>query len=328
MYARTNTVIADPQAIDESIAYIRDEVMPLVQGMDGCIGLSMLADRDSGRCIVTTAWRTEEAMHASEAGVRASRERAGQIFGGMPEVKEYEIAVMHRMHETGDGARTRVIWGTTEPAQMDDMLSSWRMSMLPKVEALPGFASCTILVDRATGRTAMTVTYDSGDAMRQASERAAQLRQEAPTMLGLTDRRGGRVRPRDRAPASSRDRLNPRPGRCDGASGHRPGGRISRTLGTSVPVGRDAPLPSVSHSLPPISRGASMTAAVLSRPPRRSSRRPGSRRRTCPAAPPRSATRRSCTGPSAASSGCSRSWRAGPRPTTPSAPPSSPGTPT
>jgi heme-degrading monooxygenase HmoA len=186
MYARTNTVRGDPKAIDESVAYIRDEAMPLVQGMDGCIGLSMLVDRDSGRCIVTTAWRDQEAMRASEEGVRASRERAGQIFGGMPEVAEYEIAVMHRMHETGDGARTRVIWGSTEPAQMDDMLGSFRMAMMPKMEELPGFASCTMMVDRATGRTALAVTYDSADAMRQANERATQLRQEAPAMMGMT----------------------------------------------------------------------------------------------------------------------------------------------
>src|SRR3954467_1851194 len=134
MYARTNTVRTDPQTIDEGIANVRDEVMPLVTGMDGCIGLSMLADLDSGRCIVTTAWRTEEAMHASEEGVRASRERAGQIFRGRPEVAEYEIAVMHRMHETGDGARTRVIWGSTEATRMNDMLGSFRMAMLPKME--------------------------------------------------------------------------------------------------------------------------------------------------------------------------------------------------
>jgi len=186
MYARTNTVRGDPKAIDESVAYIRDEVMPLVQGMDGCIGVSMLADRDSGRCIVTTAWRTEEAMRASEEGVRASRERAAQIFGAKPEVAMYEIAVMHRMHETGDGARTRVVWGHTDPARMDDMLSSFRMTMIPKMEELAGFASCAMMVDRETGRTALTVTYDSADAMRRANDRAAQLRAEAPTTMGMT----------------------------------------------------------------------------------------------------------------------------------------------
>ena len=128
MYARTNTVMADPKTIDEGIANVRDEVMPLVTAMDGCIGLSMLADRDSGRCIVTTAWRTEEAMHASEEGVRASRERAAQIFGEMPTVAEWEIAVMHRMHETGDGARTRVIWGTPSRATWTTCSSTFRMT--------------------------------------------------------------------------------------------------------------------------------------------------------------------------------------------------------
>jgi heme-degrading monooxygenase HmoA len=185
MYARTNTVRTDPRTIDEGIANVRDEVMPLVQGMDGCVGLSMLADRDSGRCIVTTAWRTEEAMHASEEGVRASRERAAQIFGEMPTVAEWEIAVMHRLHETGDGARTRVIWGHTEPGHMDDLLSVFRMTTMPQMEELLGFASCNLMVDRASGHTALAVTYDSADMLRQANERAAALRREASAAMGM-----------------------------------------------------------------------------------------------------------------------------------------------
>jgi heme-degrading monooxygenase HmoA len=183
MYARTNTVRTSPQTIDEGIANVRDEVMPLVQGMDGCIGLSMLADRDSGRCIITTAWRTEEAMHASEEGVRASRERAAQIFGEMPTVAEWEIAVMHRMHETGDGARTRVLWGHTQPGHMDDLLSTFRMTIMPKMEELPGFASCNMMVDRGSGRIALAITYDSADAMREASDRAAALRNESKAAM-------------------------------------------------------------------------------------------------------------------------------------------------
>src|SRR4051794_38437569 len=42
MYARSTTVHADPQRIDDGIAYIRDEVMPAVTTMPGCLGLSML----------------------------------------------------------------------------------------------------------------------------------------------------------------------------------------------------------------------------------------------------------------------------------------------
>ena len=185
MYARTNTVRTDPQTLDDGIAMVRDEVMPLVTGMDGCIGLSMLADPYSGRCIVTTAWRTEEAMHASEDGVRASRERAAQVFGEMPTVDEWEIAVMHRMHETGDGARTRVIWGHTEPAHMDDLLGVFRMTVMPQMEELPGFASCNMMVNRSTGQTALAVNYDRPETMQQANDRAAALRREASAAMGM-----------------------------------------------------------------------------------------------------------------------------------------------
>jgi len=68
MYARTTTIRGSSQAIDDATAYMRDEVMPAVQQMDGFVGLSFLADRDSGRCIVATAWQTEEAMRATMTG--------------------------------------------------------------------------------------------------------------------------------------------------------------------------------------------------------------------------------------------------------------------
>jgi heme-degrading monooxygenase HmoA len=185
MYARSTTVRGNPQTMDDGIAYVRDEVMPMVQQMDGCIGLSMLCDRASGRCIVTTAWATEDAMRASAESVRASRARFAEVLGGEPEVAEWEIAMMHRVQETGDGARTRVIWGHTEPGRMNDMLDAFRMSMMPKVEELPGFCSANMMVDRQRGRTALAVTYENSAAMERAGERAAALRQEAAETMGL-----------------------------------------------------------------------------------------------------------------------------------------------
>ena len=115
MYARSTTVRGDPQKLDDGIAYVRDEVMPAVQQMSGCVGLSMLCDRDSGRCIVTTAWADESAMHATEEAVRSMRERAGEMFGGPLEVQEWEIGVLHRRREAPDGACTRVTWTRATP---------------------------------------------------------------------------------------------------------------------------------------------------------------------------------------------------------------------
>ena len=152
-------------------------------GMDGCIGLSMLADRESGRCIVTTAWRTEEAMHASEEGIRASRERAAQIFGEMPTVAEWEIAIMHRMHETGDGARMRVIWGHTDPGHMDDPLSTFRVPTMPR------WSSCPVRQLQHDGRPAQRPHgpvhhLRRPDTMREADTRAAALRRASSARRG------------------------------------------------------------------------------------------------------------------------------------------------
>ena len=49
MYVRSSTVRGNPQSIDAATAYLRDKVMPAVTALDGYVGLSMLADRDSGR---------------------------------------------------------------------------------------------------------------------------------------------------------------------------------------------------------------------------------------------------------------------------------------
>ena len=76
MHARTTTITADPNRIDAGIADVRDNVMPAVSGMEGCVGLSMLCDRSSGRYIVTTAWESEQAMTATREAVRPMCEQA------------------------------------------------------------------------------------------------------------------------------------------------------------------------------------------------------------------------------------------------------------
>jgi heme-degrading monooxygenase HmoA len=171
--------------MDAGVANVRDEVLPLVQQMDGFVGLSMLADRDSGRCIVTTAWETEEAMRASAEAVRDSRARAAQVMGGEAEVREWEIAVLHRKQETHEGAAARVIWGHAEPGRMDQMLDTFRTSVLPQVEDLPGFCSANMMIDRQGGRTALAVAYESREAMARAAEAGAKLRQEATQAMGV-----------------------------------------------------------------------------------------------------------------------------------------------
>ena len=185
MYARSTTIHGNPQSVDQGIAYVRDEDMPAVRQLDGCVGLSMLADRRSGRCIVTTSWRDEAAMRSSEDSVRASQERTLGVLGGTAQVDEWEIAAMHRVHDSHHGTCSRVTWMRTEPDAVDKAVDAVRLSLMPKLDDLPGFCSVSVLVRRSEGLSVATVTYDSWADLQEAAEGAREFREEFGPALGI-----------------------------------------------------------------------------------------------------------------------------------------------
>ena len=176
MYARATTIQAQLSSIDDGIAHVRGEVMPALMGVEGCVGLSLLVHRASGRCIATSAWRSAEAMHASAEQVRPIRDRAAELFGGSSQVDEWEIAVLHRNHRSQQGACVRATWIEVDPAQMDRAIDVFRMSSLPAIEELEGFCSASLMVDRGSGRAVSSVTYDSHEAMERNRDQAGTVR--------------------------------------------------------------------------------------------------------------------------------------------------------
>lgn len=183
MYARSTTIMGDPGAIDAGISHIRDEILPAVNAMDGCLGMSLVVDRETGRCIATTSWETEEAMSASREQVKSFRSRASEILGGSPEVEEWEVAVMHRDHTSHDGSCCRVTW--TRATDLDATVDYWRTTLLPKFEAMEGFCSASMLIDRAGSRTCGTLTFDSRAALEATREQAAAIRERAARDVGV-----------------------------------------------------------------------------------------------------------------------------------------------
>jgi heme-degrading monooxygenase HmoA len=177
VHARSTTIQAQPSSIDDGIAHVRDEVLPAIMGVDGCVGLSLLVDRQSGRCIATSAWQSAGAMLASEEQVRPLRDRAAEIFGGSSQVDEWEIAVLHRDHQTQQGACVRVTWLEVAPADADRGIDAFRAA-LPTIESLDGFCSASLMVDRSSGRAVSSVTFDSRDAMQRTRDQASGIRSE------------------------------------------------------------------------------------------------------------------------------------------------------
>ncbi|MBX7434917.1 hypothetical protein JDV09_22890, partial [Mycobacterium sp. Y57] len=167
MYARSSTIHARTSALDAGIKYVHDTVWPALGGLDGYVGLSLLVDRLTGRCIATTAWQTEQAMADSREPTVALRDRAAQILGGSPTVDEWEIAALHRDHHSGPGACARVTWARVEPETADRAIDGYRLATLPALAELDGFCSASLLVDRESGFGVATVSFDSDEAMKR-----------------------------------------------------------------------------------------------------------------------------------------------------------------
>lgn len=177
VYARSTTVDGRPDAVAAAVTHIREQVMPAVLRADGYVGLSTLVDRASGGCVLTTAWRTEEALQAADQLLRPHRDRVAELLGGCPEDEEWEIAVLHRAHASRPGACVRTVRIRVEPEQAGHEIDLHRMLLLPQISAFEGFCSTSLLVDRPSGHAVSSVTFDDHDAMRRTRTLAAVTRE-------------------------------------------------------------------------------------------------------------------------------------------------------
>ncbi len=187
MYVRTTEVRGDPARIDDGLRVVRDEVFPAITEMDGCVGMSLLVDRETGRCIATTAWQSEDAMRASAEAVRPLRDRAEAALGSSgSEVNQWEVAVVHRDHAAPEGACARLTWSSGDPGTADHAVDTYRMVILPQVQELDGFCSASLMIDREHGRAVGTAVFDSRQALEASRDTARGLRERVAGEIGAT----------------------------------------------------------------------------------------------------------------------------------------------
>jgi len=166
MYARSTTFQGRPENIDAGIKFVKTEAASMLNQIDGCRGLSLLVDRQTGQCIATSSWDSEEKMLASDKQLRPIRDRGRDILGGPMQIDAWEIAVLHRTHH-GECCRASWIRG-----DVDAMIGTFRVGILPQLEHTPGFCSASLLVDRSAGLGCATTAWRDRPAM-EASRLAA-----------------------------------------------------------------------------------------------------------------------------------------------------------
>jgi heme-degrading monooxygenase HmoA len=178
VYARSTTFHGRPGNIDAGIAFVENEARPMLDKIEGCRGLSMLVDRETGQCIATSSWESEAAMRASDEQLRPIRDRGRDILGGTMQVDEWEIAVMHRTHH---GECCRVSW---LQGDLDALTETFRVGILPELEQTPGFCSASLLVNRATGLGCATTAWETRAAMEASRSSADEMRSRAASDAG------------------------------------------------------------------------------------------------------------------------------------------------
>ncbi len=185
MYARSTSIKGDPARIDQGISFVRDEVMPSVTGMDGCIGLSMLVNRETGRCISTTSWMSQDDMQATDEQVAALRSRGAEIMGGDVEVQEWEIAVMHREHEALEGSWCRVTWLACPPDDVESTIDFFRDTVMARLEGFDGFCSASFMVDRESGQCCGTARFETRADLEATRDMARAMREQRSQEAGV-----------------------------------------------------------------------------------------------------------------------------------------------
>lgn len=187
MFVRTTELQGDPAKIDEGVDLVRQETLPAVSEMDGCVGMSLLVDRNSGRCIATTAWESRDAMQATGEAVIALRDRAERTLGSTSsEVHQWEVAAVHRDHHIPEGACARLTWLTGDPSTAEHAVETYRTAVLPRLEEMEGFCSASFMIDRESGRAVGTVVFDTKDALTATAGAAQTLRERVAGELGAT----------------------------------------------------------------------------------------------------------------------------------------------
>ena len=158
---------------------------PRLQAMDGYVGMSLLVDRESGRCIATSAWETEDAMRASaDKSSRFVTGRRRSFGGSTATVDSGRSASSTVTTSSNDGACVRATWIKVPPDQADRAIEFYKSDVLPSLENLEGFCSASLLINRSTGRAVSSATFDSRDAMERNREQARELRNTRSRELG------------------------------------------------------------------------------------------------------------------------------------------------
>jgi heme-degrading monooxygenase HmoA len=164
--------------IDDGIAYVREEAVPVLRSQHGYGGVFASANRGGALLSILSRWETEADRAASDSALGKAREEVVKIVGGeltLEKLEELALAVTKPPTPGCSLIATRL---SMEPASIDENLRYFKSEVLPVIKAQPGFCALRNMMDRQTGRGLMGTVWETRKAMETYAE-------------GLKERRAG-----------------------------------------------------------------------------------------------------------------------------------------
>lgn len=184
MYARTVQFVGATD-IDAGVAFTRDTVTPLIRQQHGYLGMVASADRDAKVLGILSTWESEADLEASNSALLKVRDEATKIVGGQLSVDEFEQVLLVAKQPPTVGSSLLVRRISQDPAKVEENLEFFRTTVLPEIEASPGFLAARQLINRATGDGMVGTVWESADAM-EAAAKAADERRARAASIGVT----------------------------------------------------------------------------------------------------------------------------------------------
>jgi heme-degrading monooxygenase HmoA len=94
MRARVSTIQGAPGKVDDVTRQTQEQTLPQLQKMEGFKGFVALGNRQSGKMLGVSFWKSEEALRATDEAVSSVRGGAAEAADGIVAgVEEYEVLV-------------------------------------------------------------------------------------------------------------------------------------------------------------------------------------------------------------------------------------------
>jgi hypothetical protein len=186
-YGRVTWIKSDPAKLDDGITNFRDRVVPAAEQASGFMGATLQVDRERGLAVSITFWESLSAMNSAEQLAQQLREQAALTTNAeIIDVDRFEIVAFDAPEQAKLPGYARIPELYVQPERVDALIDFSKTVVHPRVREYQGFRAFVTGINRMTGRTFVSIGFDSPEARAATEDAGAELRAKAAEVAGAS----------------------------------------------------------------------------------------------------------------------------------------------